>query len=94
MKARDQLCDVIIYMFHDQANITLKTLSFGKIVVLQIGVPIIRTTVGHGTAFDIAGKNMAKEENLTEAIRVASECFSKNRQIGGKESLIKKSSLN
>ena len=74
MKAKNQLCDVIIYMFHDQANITLKTLAFGKIVVLQIGIPIIRTTVGHGTAFDIAGKNIANEENLTEAIKVASKC--------------------
>jgi len=64
--------DLIITLYHDQANIPLKTLGFGKVVTFIAGLPIIRTSVGHGTAFDIAGKNIASEENLVEAIKTAS----------------------
>ena len=69
-------------MYHDQANIPLKVLGFGKIVTFVAGLPIIRTSVGHGTAFDIAGKNIAGEENLAEAIKTASElAVLKNKNI-------------
>ena len=51
----------------------VKLLGFGALVTLLVGLPLIRTSVGHGTAFDIAGKNRADHRNLLEAIRVASE---------------------
>ena len=73
LKAKKGEYDLVIALYHDQANIPLKILGFGKIVTFIAGLPIIRTSVGHGTAFDIAGKNLANEENLVEAIMVASE---------------------
>jgi len=73
VKAKEGTYDLVLTMYHDQANIPLKVLGFGKIVTFIAGLPIIRTSVGHGTAFDIAGKNIASEENLVEAIKTASE---------------------
>jgi 4-phospho-D-threonate 3-dehydrogenase / 4-phospho-D-erythronate 3-dehydrogenase len=70
-KAKKGEYDLVIAMYHDQANIPLKTLGFGKIVTFIAGLPLIRTSVGHGTAFDIAGKNLADENNLVDAIMVA-----------------------
>jgi len=80
LKAKEGEYDLVIALYHDQGNIPLKTLGFGKIVTFIAGIPIIRTSVGHGTAFDIAGKNLADETNIVEAIIVASElAISKNK---------------
>ena len=73
LKARDGQYDLVLAMFHDQANMASKLLGFGEVVTLLAGLPIIRTSVGHGTAFDIAGKNIANELNLVCAIKSAAE---------------------
>ena len=73
LKARDGQYDLVLAMFHDQANMASKLLGIGEVVTLLAGLPIIRTSVGHGTAFDIAGKNIANELNLVCAIKSAAE---------------------
>ena len=63
--------DAVIACYHDQAMIPVKCLSFGEAVNVTLGLPFIRTSVDHGTAFDIAGKGVANEESLIEAIEYA-----------------------
>mgnify|MGYP005850992801 CR=1 FL=1 len=63
--------DIVVAMYHDQGHIPMKVLAFETGVNVSIGLPIIRTSVDHGTAFDIAGKGVAKIDSLQEAIRVA-----------------------
>ena len=58
-------------MYHDQGLIPVKMVAFDKAVNVTIGLPIIRTSPGHGTAFDIAGKGVANANAMKEAIRVA-----------------------
>jgi len=73
LRARDGAVDLTLALYHDQGLMAVKLLGFGKVVTLLVGLPLIRTSTGHGTAFDIAGKNMADHRNLLEAIRVAAE---------------------
>ena len=63
--------DVVVASYHDQGLIPVKLLAFGKAVNVTLGLPIIRTSVDHGTAFDIAGKRMADHGSLVYAIRLA-----------------------
>lgn len=63
--------DLIVAMYHDQGHIPMKLLDFEATVNTSLGIPIIRTSVDHGTAFDIAGKNLASEANMKAAIRMA-----------------------
>ena len=77
VKAKEGLYDLVISLYHDQSNMAIKLLGFGNVVTLLAGVPIIRTSTGHGTAFDIAGKNIASENNLCEAIKTAAELAAK-----------------
>jgi 4-hydroxythreonine-4-phosphate dehydrogenase len=65
--------DAVVALYHDQGTAASKLLGFGRVVTLLAGIPIIRTSVGHGTAFDIAGTNKADHLNLAEAIKVAAE---------------------
>lgn len=65
--------DAALALYHDQANIPMKLLAFRRVLTLVVGVPIIRTSVGHGTAFDIAGKNIADHLNLLESVKLAAE---------------------
>ena len=65
--------DIVIAMYHDQGHIPMKLLAFDSGVNVSIGLPIIRTSVDHGTAFDIAGKNLASENSMIEALRVAAQ---------------------
>ena len=65
--------DVYVSMYHDQGRIAIKLLDFGRVVTIAEGLPILFTTVGHGTAFDIAGKGIANEENMKEAILLAAK---------------------
>jgi 4-hydroxythreonine-4-phosphate dehydrogenase len=58
-------------MYHDQGLIPLKMIAFDKGVNVTLGLPIIRTSVDHGTAFDIAGKGLANPGSLIEAVKVA-----------------------
>jgi len=73
LKSRDGLYDMTIALYHDQGLMAVKLVGFGRVVTLLIGLPLIRTSTGHGTAFDIAGKNIADHVNLLEAVRVAAE---------------------
>jgi 4-hydroxythreonine-4-phosphate dehydrogenase len=63
--------DIVVAMYHDQGHIPMKLLAFDNGVNVSIGLPIIRTSVDHGTAFDIAGTGNAREESLLAAIEVA-----------------------
>ncbi len=63
--------DTVVAMYHDQGHIALKLLGLQRAVNITLGLPIIRTSVAHGTAFDIAWKGLAKHESLLEAIRTA-----------------------
>jgi 4-hydroxythreonine-4-phosphate dehydrogenase len=63
--------DVVVAMYHDQGHIALKLAAFNRTVNVTLGLPIIRTSVGHGTAFDIAGKGIADPSSLTEAVKLA-----------------------
>jgi 4-hydroxythreonine-4-phosphate dehydrogenase len=73
LKAREGAYDLTLALYHDQGLMAAKLLGFGHLVTLLVGLPLIRTSVGHGTAFDIAGRNLADHRNLVEAIRVAAE---------------------
>jgi 4-hydroxythreonine-4-phosphate dehydrogenase len=63
--------DLIVAMYHDQGHIPMKLLDFDATVNMSLGIPVIRTSVDHGTAFDIAGKNIASEVNMQAAMRMA-----------------------
>ena len=63
--------DGVVACYHDQGLIPIKLMAFGKAVNLTLGLPIIRTSVDHGTAFDIAGKNLADPGSMIEAVLLA-----------------------
>ena len=63
--------DAVAACYHDQGLIAVKCMAFGEAVNVTLGLPIIRTSVDHGTAFDIAGRNMADHGSLVEAIKLA-----------------------
>jgi 4-hydroxythreonine-4-phosphate dehydrogenase len=71
--------DVVIACYHDQGLIPVKLLAFGHSVNVTLGLPIIRTSVDHGTAFDIAGKNIADPTSLIEATLLAARLASGSR---------------
>jgi 4-hydroxy-L-threonine phosphate dehydrogenase PdxA len=73
--------DVVVAMYHDQGLIPLKLLSFGQAVNITVGLPILRTSVDHGTAYDIAGKGTADPSSLIHAIYIAREIL-KRRASG------------
>ncbi len=76
--ARYKSFDAILAMYHDQGLIPVKMSSFGTTINFSAGLNIIRTSPGHGTAFDIAGKGLADISSMLEAIKYAVR-FSKNR---------------
>ena len=63
--------DCVLACYHDQGLIPVKLLAFGHAVNVTIGLPIIRTSVDHGTAFDIAGKGVADPGSMIEAVKLA-----------------------
>ena len=63
--------DAAIAMYHDQALIPIKTLDFDRGVNVTLGLPFIRTSPDHGTAFDIAGQGIANPTSMVEALRMA-----------------------
>ena len=69
--ALDGKFDAVLAMYHDQGLIPIKLLAPNESVNITLGLPIIRTSVDHGTAFDIAGKNIARVEPMKNAIRMA-----------------------
>jgi 4-hydroxythreonine-4-phosphate dehydrogenase len=65
--------DVVIACYHDQGLIPVKMAAFGQAVNVTLGLPIIRTSVDHGTAFDIAGKDIADPESMVQAVLLAAK---------------------
>lgn len=63
--------DLVVAMYHDQGCIPMKLLDFEHTVNVTLGLPLVRTSVDHGTAFDIAGKNLADPEDMKTAMRMA-----------------------
>lgn len=62
--------DIVVAMYHDQGHIPLKMLAFDKGVNITVGLNVVRTSVDHGTAFDIAGKGIASEESMLKAMEL------------------------
>jgi len=71
VRARRGEFDVVVACYHDQGLIPVKLVAFGRAVNVTIGLPIIRTSVDHGTAFDIAGKGVADAESMVAAVLLA-----------------------
>jgi 4-hydroxythreonine-4-phosphate dehydrogenase len=63
--------DLVVAMYHDQGHIPIKLIDFEKTVNVSLGLPIIRTSVDHGTAFDIAGQGVADASNMKAALKLA-----------------------
>jgi 4-hydroxythreonine-4-phosphate dehydrogenase len=72
-KAANGAYDGVVALYHDQGLIPLKLMAFGTCVNLTVGLPILRTSVDHGTAFDIVGKGLADPGSLIEAITLAAK---------------------
>jgi len=76
--------DAVVAMYHDQGLIPLKLLHFSDAVNVTLGLPIIRTSVDHGTAYDIAGKGMADPGSLKAAIEMAAQIARNRERIAGR----------
>jgi 4-hydroxythreonine-4-phosphate dehydrogenase len=74
--------DAVIACYHDQAMIPVKCLSFGEAVNITLGLPFIRTSVDHGTAFDIAGRGLAEHSSMVAAIMLAAELSARSEEQG------------
>jgi 4-hydroxythreonine-4-phosphate dehydrogenase len=72
--------DLVVAMYHDQGHIPMKLLDFEGTVNISLGIPIIRTSVDHGTAFDIAGKNKADARSMKQAMRMAARMAATRRK--------------
>ncbi|WP_447969966.1 4-hydroxythreonine-4-phosphate dehydrogenase PdxA [Nitrospira sp. M1] len=71
--------DGVVAMYHDQGLVALKTVAFGHCVNITVGLPFIRTSVDHGTAYDIVGKGKADATSLIEAIELAAQLSTDTR---------------
>src|SRR5687768_6159660 len=79
LAARDGKFDAVVAMYHDQGLIPVKLLAFDRAVNLTVGLPIIRTSPDHGTAFDIVGRNRANPGSMRAAIEMAIDLSIKKR---------------
>jgi 4-hydroxythreonine-4-phosphate dehydrogenase len=73
----------IVAMYHDQGHIPLKLLTGLAAVNISVGLPIVRTSVAHGTAYDIAGRGLADAQSLIEAVRVAARLIETSQRVPG-----------
>jgi 4-hydroxythreonine-4-phosphate dehydrogenase len=73
--------DAVVAMYHDQGHIALKLLDMHRAVNITLGLPIIRTSVAHGTAFDLAWQGKAYTSGMVEAVRVAAQLVSQREQL-------------
>jgi 4-hydroxythreonine-4-phosphate dehydrogenase len=73
LRAVNGAFDIVVAMYHDQGHVPMKLLAFDTGVNVSVGLPIIRTSVDHGTAFDIAGTGRASHTSMREALRVATQ---------------------
>jgi 4-hydroxythreonine-4-phosphate dehydrogenase len=71
--AKAKKCDGVVAMYHDQATIPMKLVSFGEAVNVTLGLPIVRTSVDHGTAYDIAWKGVADVSSFVQAVTLAAK---------------------
>jgi 4-hydroxythreonine-4-phosphate dehydrogenase len=71
--------DAAIAMYHDQALIPIKTLAFDEGVNVTLGLPLVRTSPDHGTAFAIAGKGIASATSFKAALKLAAEMSARRR---------------
>ena len=81
LRAREGEFDLVVAMYHDQGHIPMKLVEFDKTVNLTVGLPILRISVDHGTAFDIVGQNRARPENMVRAIEVAIRLASRRDSV-------------
>jgi len=81
LKAVEGKFDCVVAMYHDQGLIPIKLLAWREAVNLTLGLPIIRTSPDHGTAFDIAGKNKADPSSMIAAINLAVDLVQRQRQL-------------
>jgi 4-hydroxythreonine-4-phosphate dehydrogenase len=70
--------DAVIACYHDQGLIPVKLVAFGQAVNVTLGLPVIRTSVDHGTAFDIAGRGVANPESMIQAVLLAAKLATSN----------------
>lgn len=82
VRALDGEFDAVVAMYHDQGHVALKTIGFDRAVNVTLGLPIVRTSVAHGTAFDIAWQGRAETTSLIEAVRVAARIVAGRRALG------------
>ena len=71
----------VVAMYHDQGHIALKLLGMHRAVNITLGLPIIRTSVAHGTAFDLAWQGKADPSSMVEAVRVAAQLVSVRERL-------------
>ena len=82
VKASQGEYDAVVCMYHDQGLIPFKLLHFNDGVNVTIGLPIVRTSVDHGTAYDIAGKGVADGDSLVEAVKLAAKIsYNRNNYV-------------
>src|SRR5690606_24701474 len=72
--------DGVVAMYHDQGLIPVKLLAFETACQMTLGIPIVRTSVDHGTAFDIVGQNLAHPGSMKSAIRLACQIALQRRE--------------
>ena len=92
-RAYNKEFDAIIAMYHDQGLIPVKLIDFDNAVNVTIGIPIIRTSPGHGTAYNIAGQGKANPEPLKSAIELAYQMFLTKKQIEAQKKFPEKEDL-
>ena len=80
-KARDGAWDVVVAMYHDQATIASKLVDFGDAVNVTLGLPIVRTSVDHGTGYDIAGQGRADAAGMRAALRLGFAMGARRRAV-------------
>jgi 4-phospho-D-threonate 3-dehydrogenase / 4-phospho-D-erythronate 3-dehydrogenase len=81
LRAARREFDVVLSCYHDQGMIPVKCLSFGEAVNVTLGLPFVRTSVDHGTAFDIAGKGVADPRSMIEAIKLAAKLYAASAEV-------------
>lgn len=74
-RMREGGSDAVLSLFHDQGHIATKSVDYYRTIALTTGLPFVRSSVDHGTAFDIAGKGLAKATSMAESIRVAADYY-------------------
>ncbi len=77
--------DIVLAMYHDQGLAPIKLIGFGEAVNVTLGLPFVRTSVDHGTAFDIAGKGIARHEGMMTAIRWAMRLSAARKKLGTRQ---------